>query len=113
MIYQACGLDKKILVPKNEVFLAGGGGFAAYSLRKPRLAFEATLTAHGGVCLAKRVASPRRVNHAKGVYIINAKHCISPTRSVVYHQAAGRYTLKRDEIQGRCAALDDIPTCVG
>ena len=28
-------------------------------------------------------------NHAEGVDIINAKHCISPTRSVVYHQAAG------------------------
>ena len=27
MIYQACGLDKKILVPKNEDFLAGAGGF--------------------------------------------------------------------------------------
>ena len=26
MIYQACGLDKKILVPKNEDFLAGAGG---------------------------------------------------------------------------------------
>jgi len=29
-------------------------------------------------------------------------------RSIVYHQAAGRYTLARDEIQGRRAALDDI-----
>ena len=27
MIYQACGLDKKILVPKNEDFLAGALGF--------------------------------------------------------------------------------------
>ena len=27
MIYQACGLDKKILVPKNEDFLAGVAGF--------------------------------------------------------------------------------------
>ena len=26
MIYQACGLDKKILVPKNEDFLAGALG---------------------------------------------------------------------------------------
>ena len=52
-------------------------------------------------------------NHAEGVYIINAKHCISSTRSVVYHQATGKYTLTRDEIQGRRAALDDIPTCVG
>ena len=26
MIYQACGLDKKILVPKNEDFLAGMDG---------------------------------------------------------------------------------------
>ena len=40
-------------------------------------------------------------NHAEGVYIINAKHCISSTRSVVYHQATGKYTLARDEIQGR------------
>ena len=30
---------------------------------------------------------------------------ISSTRSVVYHQAAGRYTLARDEIQGRNAPL--------
>ena len=29
-------------------------------------------------------------------------------RSIVYHQAAGRCTLARDEIQGRLAALDDI-----
>ena len=44
------------------------------------------------------------------------KPCISSTRSVVYHpqlvavyhQGAGRYTLTRDEIQGRLAALDDI-----
>ena len=27
MIYQSCGLDKKILVPKNEDFLAGMAGF--------------------------------------------------------------------------------------
>ena len=40
-------------------------------------------------------------NHAEGVYIINAKHCISSTRSVVYHQATGKYTLARDEIQQR------------
>ena len=92
---------------------------------------------------------------AGAVYIINAEHCISPTRSVVYHhceertkkifrgvfvwtrtraphhavrrayhqrqsrcissarraeyhQAAGKYTLTRDEIQGRFTALDDI-----
>ena len=53
-----------------------------------------------------------RPHHAEGVYIINAKHCISSTRSVVYHQAAGRYTLARDEIQGRPAALDDIHDCI-
>ena len=29
-------------------------------------------------------------------------------RSIVYHQVAGKYTLARDEIQGRLAALDDI-----
>jgi hypothetical protein len=52
--------------------------------------------------------------------------CISPTQSVVYllfvgrtrqmtqdtasgmHQAAGKYTLTRDEIQGRRADLDDM-----
>jgi hypothetical protein len=33
-------------------------------------------------------------------------------RSIVYHQAAGKYTLARDEIQGRLAALDDIHDCV-
>ena len=33
-------------------------------------------------------------------------------RSIVYHQAAGRCTLSRDEIQGRLAALDDIHDCV-
>ena len=33
------------------------------------------------------------------LYIINGSHCISPTRSVVSHQVAGGYTLKRDEIQ--------------
>ena len=27
MIYQACGLNKKILVPKNEDFLVGEAGF--------------------------------------------------------------------------------------
>jgi len=29
-------------------------------------------------------------------------------RSIVYHQAAGGYTLARDEIQGRRGAIDDI-----
>ena len=33
------------------------------------------------------------------------KPCISSTRSVEYHQAADRCTLKRDEIQGRIAPL--------
>ena len=50
-----------------------------------------------------------RPNHAEGVYIINAKHCISSAtccgissmQSIVYHQAAGRCTLARDDIQGR------------
>ena len=37
---------------------------------------------------------------------------ISSMRSIVYHQAAGKYTLARDEIQGRGAALDDIHDCV-
>ena len=47
------------------------------------------------------------------MYIINAKHCISPTRSVVYHQAAGKSSPKgADEIQGRGVALDDIHDCV-
>ena len=31
-----------------------------------------------------------------------------PQLVAVYHQAAGKYTLARDEIQGRLAALDDI-----
>ena len=57
--------------------------------------------------------NPCVLNHAKGVYIINAKHCISSKQSFVYHQAAEEYTLARDDIQGRLAALDDIPTCVG
>jgi len=30
MIYQACGLDKKILVPKNEDFLAVAVNFDPY-----------------------------------------------------------------------------------
>ena len=34
-----------------------------------------------------------------------ACRCISSMRSVVYHQAAGKYTLARDEIQGRNAPL--------
>ena len=33
------------------------------------------------------------------VYHQFRRNCISPTRSVVYHQAADRCTLKRDEIQ--------------
>ena len=33
---------------------------------------------------------------------------ISSARRAGYHQAAGKYTLARDEIQGRLAALDDI-----
>jgi hypothetical protein len=36
-----------------------------------------------------------------------------PQLVAVYHQAAGKYTLMRDEIQGRLAALDDMPTYVG
>jgi len=31
-----------------------------------------------------------------------------PQLVAVYHQTAGRYTLARDEMQGRYAALDDI-----
>ncbi len=48
--------------------------------------------------LQNRILEP---HHAKGVYIINAKHCISSRRSRGYHQAAGRYTLARDDIQPR------------
>ena len=45
-------------------------------------------------------------NQCGALYIINsARNCISSTRSVVYHQAAERYTLARDEIQGRIAPL--------
>ena len=36
------------------------------------------------------IASGGFIHHAEGVYIINAKHCISSTRSVVYYQAAGK-----------------------
>ena len=61
---------------------------------------------------SQELSSISHLNHSEGVYIINANHCISPTRSVVYHQAAGKYTLARDEIQGRLAALDDIHDCV-
>jgi len=47
---------------------------------------------------------------------IKAEPCISSKRSfayhpqfiAAYHQATGKYTLKRDEIQGRHAALDDM-----
>ena len=34
---------------------------------------------------------------------VNKSRC-----SIVYHQATGKCTLKRDEIQGRQAALDDL-----
>ena len=44
----------------------------------------------------------------EALYIIKMKFCISSTRSVIYHQAAGRYTLTRDEIQWRLAAIDDM-----
>ena len=50
-----------------------------------------------------------RPNHAEGVYIINSVGIAYHQRlAVVYHQAAGKYTLARDEIQGRLADLDDI-----
>ena len=38
------------------------------------------------------------------------RNCISSKRSFVYHQAAGGYTLTRDEMQRRQAAFDDILT---
>ena len=60
----------------------------------------------------QEIFASTRPNHAEGVHIINAKHCISSTRSVVYHQAAGKYTLTRDEIQGWQATLNDIHDCV-
>ena len=40
-------------------------------------------------------------NHARGVYIIKTKFCISPTHSVVYHQVAGEYTLMRGDMHLR------------
>ena len=44
----------------------------------------------------------RGINQGVALYIINSE-------GIVYHQAAGKYTLARDEIQGRLnAALDDI-----
>jgi len=40
------------------------------------------------------------INHGESrVYHQFRRNCISPTRSVEYHQAADRCTLKRDEIQ--------------
>ena len=59
-------------------------------------------------------AACHRINQGEALYIINSvRNCISSTQSVVYHQAARVLcTLKRDEIQGRLAALDDIHDCV-
>ena len=56
---------------------------------------------------------PPRPNHGEAVYIINTRCCISSMQSIVYHQAAGKYTLARDEIQpeglmiyaARCASI--------
>ena len=50
------------------------------------------------------------IHHAeRRVYHQFRRNCISSTRSVVYHQAAGRCTLARDEIQPKglmiCTAL--------
>ena len=42
------------------------------------------------------------------VYHQFRRNCISSTRSVASHQAAGGCTLTRDEIQGRQADLDDM-----
>ena len=48
-------------------------------------------------------------NHATTSHTSRRKACISSTRSVEYHQAAGRGTLTRDEIQAEglmiCTAL--------
>ena len=49
------------------------------------------------------------LHRAEGVYIIrNLLRYIINSAGIVYHQAAGRCTLARDEIQGRLAALDDM-----
>ena len=138
MIYQACGLDKKIPSPKTWNFLAPPAGLVqrkqsmivfsngvTQSASGQSRAGAGNRTRHTTVTgenlrqfaqQTSRRETPGKVsqnNHAEGVYIINAKHCISSTRSVVYHQAAGRYTLKRDEIQQRLTVVDDIPTHVG
>ena len=42
--------------------------------------------------------SNAKSRHSRGYHQFR-RNCISPTRSVVYHQAADRCTLKRDEIQ--------------
>ena len=49
-------------------------------------------------------------HHAEGVYIINStRNCISSKRYALYIiKPQERYTLARDDIQGRLAALDDI-----
>ena len=52
--------------------------------------------------------NPRTKSRRRRAYHQFRRNCISSMRSIVYHQAAGKYTLARDEIQGRQAALDDI-----
>ena len=56
---------------------------------------------------------PLYIIKAYALYIIIAEHCIDARKLAIpslrsLHQAAERCTLKRDEIQGRFAALDDI-----
>ena len=63
---------------------------ARASLSAPTHALRAAAQGRKSFLLRQKRKIPSVLNHAKGVYIINAKRCISPTRSVVYHQAAGK-----------------------
>ena len=53
--------------------------------------------------------NPRVLNHGGAVHgIRNLLRYGIDCKAIVWNQAAGGYTLARDEIQGRRAALDDI-----
>ena len=98
-------------------FDTGPTGYAPYELDfvGHGVSCIASRCAHGAICARLRKVEPLYSNHASGVYIIrflrgylvkseyitNTKCCISSSRR--------RYTLKRDEIQGRQYDLDDIP----
>ena len=52
-------------------------------------------------CAGKAETGRTQANQGVALHIIRSL-------SAVYHHAAGRYTLARDEMQGRLAALDDM-----